>query len=155
MSLNEIITDTKIRHLHLPPPATLEVSATVRQATRELAGLRHPCLLIVRGGRLAGIFTERDVLNKIIGRKEVLDRSVSEFMTPDPTTITADHSLDDAIRVMSDGGYRNLPVVNEQGEAIASLSASEIVAYIVEHFPQDVFNLPPRPEQHMSSPEGA
>ena len=155
MSLNEIVTDTRIRHLHLPPPATAESSVTVRHAVEMLREIRFPCLLIVEDGRLVGIFTERDVLNKVIARKELLDRPVREIMTPDPVRITPDHSLDEAIRVMSDGGYRNLPVVNDRGEAVASLSASQIVGFIVEHFPQEVFNLPPRPEQHMSSPEGA
>jgi predicted transcriptional regulator len=57
---------------------------------------------------------------------------------------------------MQAGGYRHLPVVDENRRPVGMLSAKRIVSYLVEHFPATVFNLPPDPDNnHPSEPEGA
>jgi len=155
MSFHETLRATKVRHLNLPSPSTVDASATVEDAVRHMRTIRCACSLVVEDGKVIGIVTERDVLNKLVGRPALLSRSVREFMTPDPVTLSPEDTLDEAIRRMSEGGYRNLPVLDEHGKPIASLSAPMIIKFIVEHFPQDVYNLPPRPEQEIPTPEGA
>jgi len=154
-SFHTALLETKIRHLNLPSPTTIGPSTTVEEAIKHMRGVRCACALVVEDGKLVGILTERDVLNKVIGQAELLERPVRELMTPNPVTLTTDHSLDDAIHLMSEGGYRNVPIVDKEGRPIASLPASEIVKFIVAHFPRDIYNLPPRLEQHMATPEGA
>lgn len=155
MSFHEVLKDARIRHLNLPAPPLVAPSTAVSEVIRRMQAVHCPCVLVVEDGKLIGVFTERDVLNKLTGESALLERPVREFMTPDPVTLTAEHSLDDAIEVMSEGGYRNVPIIDEDGRPVASLPAAAIVNFIVAHFPKDVYNLPPRPEQRMSSPEGA
>jgi len=155
MPFHGVLEDTKIRHVNLPLPPTVDPSTATREVIRRMQGAHCPCVLVVENGRLVGIFTERDVLNRIIGKPALLEQPVSEFMTPDPIALTTEHSLGDAIEVMSEGGYRNVPIVDAEGRPVASLPAAAIVNFIVAHFPKDVYNLPPRPEQHMATPEGA
>ena len=155
MSFHEVLENTKIRHLDLPAPLTFDPSAAVRAVIAQMQRTHCACALVVESGKLVGIFTERDVLNKIVGKPALLEEPVRTFMTLDPITLTTDHSLDDAVDVMSEGGYRNVPIVDSEGCPVASLSASEIVKFIVAHFPKDVYNLPPRPEQKLATPEGA
>ena len=101
-----------------------------------------------------GIFTERDVLLKVIDSDLPLDTPISALMTPDPATLRRNDSIGDAIRLMSQGGYRNIPIIRSTGKVKATLSSSDIVDFIVAHTPMAVYNLPPRLHQIMQRPEG-
>ena len=56
---------------------------------------------------------------------------------------------------MEEGGYRHLPVVDENGKAVGMLSVKRIIRYLVEHFPGAVYNLPPDPGAVQQEREGA
>ena len=155
MSFHKVLEDTKIRHLDLASPTTVRPSTTVEETIKKMRTVRCACALVTEGGKLVGIFTERDVLSKVIGAPESLRRPVRDLMTPNPITLKVDDSLHDAIDTMSEGGYRNIPIVDDDGRAVASLPASEIVNFIVSHFPKAVYNLPPHLEQRMATQEGA
>lgn len=99
--------------------------------------------LICRGAVLVGIFTEHDML-QLVAEGRSLDEPVERFMTRNPTTIKPTDSLAAAIRMMSVGGYRQLPVVDDQGRPRGLVKVKGIVHYLVEHFPQAVYNLPPK-----------
>ena len=60
-----------------------------------------------------------------------------------------------AISKMSHGGYRRVPVVDEKGRALSILKVSGILRYLVEHFPDVVYTLPPEPHYRPKSREGA
>ena len=68
-------------------------------------------------------------------------------MTPHPITVGPKDPVRTAIRRMQKGGYRHLPVVDENGRPVGILSARRVVHYLVEHFPALVFNQPPDPNQ--------
>lgn len=91
-----------------------------------------------------GIFTERDVLLKIIdsGHNPV-DVRLRDVMTPDPESLPVDAKLAWALNVMSVGGFRHLPVTNDQGWPVFILSVRLIVDFLVESFPTEILNLPP------------
>jgi len=76
-------------------------------------------------------------------------------MTPDPVTVGPKDPVRTAIKRMQRGGYRHIPVVDEEGRPVGTLSARRVVHYIVEHFPALVFTLPPDGNQYPESPEGA
>jgi CBS domain-containing protein len=111
------------------------------------------CVLVCQDGRLEGIFTERDILKKIVGEKVSLDLPVKQFMTPSPTTVNIDARLGDAIILMDKGDYRHVPIVDDSGRIEGLISIQDIITYLAELFPTEVLNLPPRP-QHMPSREG-
>ncbi len=60
-----------------------------------------------------------------------------------------------AIRTMSVGGYRRLPVVDDQNRPVGMVNVADIVHYLCEHFPQAVYNLPPESQPAMHGREGA
>ena len=113
------------------------------------------CVLVCEGERLVGIFTERDVLNKLIGSGVSETETVDRFMTPQPASLTPRHTLGDAVRLMTEHGYRHIPLLDERGRRAGLVAASDIVNYIAEHFPAEVVNLPPRLNQVFNTPEGA
>jgi hypothetical protein len=60
-----------------------------------------------------------------------------------------------AIGLMSAGGFRRLPIVDDQGKPVGLLKVSGILHYLVEHFPKVVYTLPPAPHHKMGEREGA
>jgi CBS domain-containing protein len=82
-------------------------------------------VLVLDGGRLAGILTERDVLRAVAAGVD-LAAPVSSRMTHSPDTIEASDSVEHAAVLMIHGGFRHLPVV-EDGEAVGILSIRDLV----------------------------
>ncbi|MGH6931663.1 MAG: CBS domain-containing protein [Dongiaceae bacterium] len=102
--------------LELPPTATVRAAA---QAMRE----RHVGAVLVGENRsLDGIFTERDMVNRVVAEGRDPDRTtLADVMTAKPDTIAADATAIDALRRMQDGGYRHLPVV-DHGRIVGIIS---------------------------------
>ena len=90
-------------------------TASVREASFLMARERVGAVLVTGGdGRLDGIFTERDALNRLLAKHLDVDKTaLSEVMTSGPTTVSPDSLAIDALRLMRDGGFRHLPVAVE------------------------------------------
>lgn len=145
----------KIRTLDLPRPLSVESGTSVRQVIKKVQHEAANCVLITAGGRLIGIITERDVLMKIVARDVDYEEPVDTFMTREPLTLTPDHTIGEAITLMNDEGFRHIPIIDPTtGEAISIFSVLEIINYLAEAHPEQVLNLPPRPHQLMTTPEG-
>ncbi len=76
-------------------------------------------------------------------------------MTQPPVTISRDAPLAEAVKLMSEGGYRRLPIVDDDGTLTGIIKVSGILHYLVDHFPETVLNLPPQPKVIMPEREGA
>jgi CBS domain-containing protein len=110
-------------------------------------------VLVQREGRIVGIFTERDVLRRVVSVAVNRERLVSEVMTPDPETLRPDDGIAFALNRMIVGGFRHIPILDDKGGA-AMLSQRDVVAFIVSRIPKRVLNLPPEPHLEAHSPDG-
>src|SRR5437867_2379808 len=110
MDLAKNLKIESISRLQAPPPLTLSPQNTVRQAVAVMQEHRQGCVLVCREQRVVGIFTERDLLNRVLGAGKPLSLPLSECMTANPTTVHAKESVGTALRRMQEGGYRHLPV---------------------------------------------
>lgn len=100
-------------------------STTVGEALSLMAQNRIGSALIMEGGRLIGIFTERDTVKAISQSHDAPTHEISSWMTRDPKTVSPDVEVDDALRTMLDNGFRHLPVV-ERGEVIGMVSMRDL-----------------------------
>ena len=93
-------------------PVTAPKSVTVLEAARTMQQHNVGALLVVDGTRLVGIFTERDALFRVLaeGRNPQTTR-LADVMTSQPQTIHPDEPFVNALRVMHQGRFRHLPVV--------------------------------------------
>ena len=98
--------------LHRQVPLILPPEASVRDACTAMTTRRVGAVLVVRGGRLAGIFTGRDAVRVLADGVDPSSR-LAEVMTPDPATLGPTHTAIDALRLMRDGGFRHVPVVRD------------------------------------------
>lgn len=135
-------------------PLAVERNTPVRDILAMMKNQGIGSVLICRNGVLEGIFTERDAL-QLMADGANFDVPIASVMVADPITIQEDETVSAAIRKMASGGYRRLPIVDEGGRPQGVLKVSGIVRYLVEHFPQTVYNLPPEPNPVMQQREGA
>ena len=134
--------------------ATIAKSANVLEAATLMNQKRIGALVVSDGDRIVGIFTERDALH-LMAREADLDVPLEDVMTANPVSIRADTTVGEAIRSMSSGGYRRLPIVDDEGRPVGTVKTSGILHYLVEHAPEAVYNLPPTPRPVTQEREGA
>lgn len=113
--LEESISRHSIAVLSPKPAICISATTTVREGVRIMAQKNIGCLLVQEGNTLAGVFTERDVLNRISPDLAALDEPVSAFMTRSPETIRRQDSIAYALHAMDIGGYRHMVVVDRYG----------------------------------------
>jgi CBS domain-containing protein len=155
MELLSILTETKVGELTAHEHPTLKASDTVATAAAEMRRASHGSALICdENGKLVGIFTERDLL-RLIDQGDSLESPLSEAMTANPTTVSPKDSLLDATRYMDEGGYRRLPVVNEDGSPAGIVDVKTVTHLLVEHFPQAIYNQASHSETTARDREGA
>lgn len=89
-------------------------------------------LLVVAGGKLLGIFSERDVVRRVVepGKDPVTTR-VGQVATPAPVTVSPDTSIKECTRILREGGFRHLPVVDGEGKPVGILSARDFLGFVV------------------------
>ncbi|MBA4063328.1 MAG: CBS domain-containing protein [Isosphaera sp.] len=155
MELSRNLKTDTVARLGPDPPRGIDADDPVADAVGVLRRHGTGCLLVTARGRLVGVFTERDLLTRVLAPGRPLDTRVRAVMTPDPVTVGPADSVRTAVRRMQKGGYRHLPVVDEAGRPVGILSARRVVRYIVEHFPALVYNQPPPGDPYPDRPEGA
>lgn len=118
--------------LNLSSPITIMSTQSVGDALKLLKEHNIGCVVVVDGeGRVTGMFTERDALNKVCGEKsEVLEAPIAEFMTPNPNTEPTTCSVAHALFMMSGGNYRHIPIVDSEGFPISILSIRDVLTHM-------------------------
>lgn len=135
-------------------PLATTVDATAADALKLLRAQRTGAVLICDDTRLIGIFTERDAL-RLMASGADMNVPIGDVMSSPPATIPASATVGDAIQTMAEGGYRHLPMVDTQGRPTGVLATHGIVHFLVDHFPETVYNLPPNPKSATKEREGA
>lgn len=139
---------------HPAEPLCLAPAATVAEALRLMKEHNRGAVLVCRDQMVIGIFTERDAL-RLMAAGANFDAPLQRCMTPDPVVLRAGDTVGKAIALMSQGGYRRLPIVEDQGRPTGIITVQGILHYLVEHFPTVIYNLPPEPHHVMHEREGA
>jgi len=126
---DDSILGETIAAVELGTPHIVEPTLPVADAIRQMHGTGTDCLLVAEGGRLVGIFTDRDAAVKAVDKRLQLFK-VRDFMTPDPVVLRRDDTLALAIHKMAVGGFRHIPIVDD-GRPIGIIAAADVFRYIV------------------------
>lgn len=111
-------------------PVMVSPETPVRAAVRRMQDDRTNCLLVGDGGRLTGIFTERDAVLKLAGRAMEGIR-VADVMTPDPVVLRTEDTIAVAVHKMAVGGFRHIPLV-EDGRVKGIVTAQDLFHHILQ-----------------------
>jgi CBS domain-containing protein len=153
MDIGHNLNTESVQHADPLSPLCVDPETPVREVLVLLKQRRRGELLVCRSGKLVGIFTERDFL-RLMARRQDLDVSIEQVMTPDPLTVRAEDTVGQAVSSMSANGYRRLPIVDPEGRPTGVVNIAGIVHWLVQHFPQAVYNLPPVPNPTTQEREG-
>src|SRR5512145_1938940 len=126
---------------------TLSPNATVTEAIRAMQREHRGCVLVTDDetarSKLIGIFTERDVLFRIVDRgRNPAALPIGEVMTPNPENLSARATVAYVLNKMSVGGFRHVPVVDDEHRPVCVISVGDVVNFLVSAFPREVLNLP-------------
>jgi CBS domain-containing protein len=108
--------------------------ASVREAARLMKDARVGAVLVVADGRLVGIFTERDAVDRVMAMdRDPRTTRLDEVMTPRPKTLSPDEPFGHALLLMNEHGFRHVPVV-EGGSLVGVVSARNALDPELEEF---------------------
>ncbi len=144
----------------LREPLTVGPGTTVAACLRTIVrtGTGDSVFVTDDDGRLVGVLTERDIFGRLVGPDVAagvdVDAAVENYMTTDPHTLHVDGTVRDALELMQQGRYRNVPVVDEGRRLVGVVRQIDILKYFAESFPEELLNLPPRPNQQIEQAEG-
>jgi CBS domain-containing protein len=138
---------------------TLSPTSTVTDAMRAMQRDHRGCVLVTDDGtmrsKLLGIFTERDVLLRIVDRgRNPASLAIADVMTPDPDHLSVHATVAYVLNKMSVGGFRHIPVVDDEHHPACVISVRDVVTFLVDAFPREILNLPTH-ELHAPTREGA
>jgi CBS domain-containing protein len=131
----------------------IEPTTSLSKAIEVMKQDEGGCAIVCEETRVVGIFTERDLLTKVVGQQVDLNGPVSGYMSPAVATLTPDATIGDAVTLMNERGFRNIPLI-KNGELVGSISVFDVITYLAESYPKATMNLPPVPHQVMETTDG-
>src|SRR5262249_2685954 len=144
--LGDVLINETIRNALSNPGLILDEQTPLDTALRMMRERRQGCILATREGKLSGIFTERDVLMKVVGTRVDLERTlIFAYMTRDPVMLPDDAVVAYVLNKMVVEGFRHVPIGDHDGRPLGVVSMRDIIEYLSGFFPKDVLNLPPEP----------
>jgi CBS domain-containing protein len=157
MDFRTYLETEKVGSVEYRDPVWVAPTATVADTVDVMQRQQVGCVLVVDRGRLAGIVTERDILCKVLPRATAAEPRdpVTRIMTADPVVVRTGESLGLLFRRMFEGGFRHLPVLDDGGQLLGTISIKRVVRFLADQFPQVVYNIPPVPEKFGNAREGA
>lgn len=154
MTLKDELQSERVAHLDLTGFSRVTAETAVIDCITQLRHEGHTVALVLDGDKLVGILTERDILTKVALDPEALAGTVAAVMTPDPVTVTPETPAADALWLMDNNHFRNLPVISAAGKVLGTMTHQAIIHYLAARYPQEVLNLPPRLQQYPRKQEG-
>ena len=130
------LMEEQIKCLQPVEPLTIDLKTTLKKAIQIMRNKNIGCVVVTDdAGKLAGILTERDLLQKVAGQN--LDHSqciVDDFMSPAPESSKSEHPLAYALHRMIISDIRYLPLVDENDRPGGIISSRDVIAYMKKRF---------------------
>lgn len=155
MELARNLRKDPVSRLEPVAPPMVAQSATIEEVVDSMRKSGTGCVLVCNDEKLAGLFTDRDLISRVLAVGKPLSQNISEVMTTNLVTVTTKDTIRVAVRRMQAGGYRHLPVIDEENRPVGIVSAMTVIQYLVDHYPSAVYNQPPDPSSVPSEAEGA
>ncbi len=113
------------------PCTRVSADSTVAEVLKTLVGEGIACVLVEAGGKLVGVVSDRDILDKVALEYEaVQDKPVRDIMTPDPVYVDENQSAASALAVMAVSGYRHVPVVDVDENIVGIISPQRVTKFL-------------------------
>lgn len=129
--LEEALAEETVAAIQSRPYAEISPEKTVFAALQTLSGLKAASLLVVEDGRLVGVFTERDVLERVATDfEDVRDLPVRLVMTENPVVVYDTDPAGRALSAIATAGYRHVPVLDLNEEVVGVISLRRVLSFL-------------------------
>jgi len=129
--VEQALHDESVESLKTKPLTTVAADLSVREAMQLMVGNQIACILVEEGGKLVGVFSDRDVLDRVaLEYDQVIDGPVRDVMSTDPVFVEEVDNAAKVLTVMAVSGYRHVPVVNAQGAPTGIVSPVRISQFL-------------------------
>ena len=133
----------------------LNEHVTLREAINNIQKYHIGCILLEQNNKITGIFTERDIVQHIVGNRHNLEKElVSDYMTKSPDVLHFQDPIAFALNKMISGGYRHIPIVDNAEKPVGLIAMQDIINHLGDYFFEDIVNLPPTPLRDQAQREG-
>lgn len=123
----------RIRMLWPRKPLAVEPTRPVGEVLQLLVNNTVGCVVVAERDKVVGIFTERDAILKLGSDAQVMaGRPIADFMTANPQVLTANDKIVYALQRMDLGGYRHVPLVDDNGALVGIISVRDILQYFMQ-----------------------
>lgn len=128
----------------------LNEAATLHNAINNIQKESIGCVLLENNHKLTGIFTERDIVQKIVGNRHNLNNeNIAKYMTKYPECLHLSDPIAYALNKMITGGFRHIPIVDKKEKPIGVISMQDIINHLGDYFFDHIVNLPPIPSRKL------
>lgn len=122
-----------ISSMRIGKPRSIAPETPLREAIAYMREEVAGAVVVVSGGAVVGIFTERDVLKRVAAKPDILGEPVSAYMTRDPVVLREDDMMAVALNKMGDGGFRHIPVVRD-GQLVGMVTGRDVMGWVLGRF---------------------
>lgn len=144
----------RIAGLRLREPITVSPGTPLGRVIEIMQRERRGAVLISAGSTLKGIFTERDVVTKVLSSTAQLSDPIEKYIGSELHCVKPTDKVGKAIDLMAEHGLRHLPVCGEDMMPLGIVSVRNIIECLAEQYPAEILNQPPRADQSLAAPEG-
>ncbi len=154
-NIEDILKETKIYQILRPKCVNSGPDISLQEAL-DLMHREKSGYIVIRDEHLKvlGMFTERDVLMKVLRKGVKLSEPVKNYMNTDLVELFKSDTVGAAIDTMNKYNIRHIPLVDEMGQMTGILSVRTVANFLSELFPTEIFNLPPKADQEFHTAEG-
>ncbi len=153
--LESALYEQPLNDLRYTEPLFMSADTPVADAIVQMAERNKGSVLVGDANGIQGIFTERDVLKRVLaGGGDASGQTLADVMTSNPETLHTSDRIVHALRLMSVGGYRHLPVLGDDDSVVGIVSVKHIVDFVVQLFPAEVLNAPPPGQGYSDEVDG-
>jgi len=132
-AIRQALAEETVAAIRSRPYAEISPDNSVYGALQALAGLKVASLLVVENGRLVGVFTERDVLERVALRfREIKQLTVREVMTSEPVVVYDTDPAGAALSAIAVAGYRHVPVVDVRNGVVGVVSPRRVFEFLLQ-----------------------
>jgi signal-transduction protein with cAMP-binding, CBS, and nucleotidyltransferase domain len=155
MNLEKDLQYEQVVHLDVSDYTQVKLGTSVKDTVGQMRRENNNCAIVIQHGNLVGIFTERDLLTRVIGSTEAWEGPIDDVMTTSPTSVMTNDPAYSALEIMDKNHCRNVPVVDQDGTVIGNLTHYAIIKYLADRFPSTIYNLPPESDRITDHRDGA
>lgn len=149
-----LLKEKKIYEIVNPRLVQASPALSITDAVRLMQEKKSGYIVVAQNRKVLGLFTEANVVQNVLGKMVDWMKPVGEVMLKDVPVLSLNDDVGTAIAIMGTQKLYHIPLVDENGDLANVISVRTLIRFLAGFYPTEIYNLPPKPDQMMLTPEG-